>query len=107
MYVCMSNFLVVFQFIYSLHYQSNIYINTNTKKTFTSYKNMYFQAAYSFFFYIATASGGETWCRAEAAEDLSALRGEMPAVEWKVCDDPSHPREKTNQSPEFPENEEY
>lgn len=56
-----------------------------------------------FSFYIATASGGETWYRIETSENFPALWGEIPAV----CGDPSDRAEETSQSPGWEKTEEY
>lgn len=60
-------------------------------------------------FDVAASSGGETWCRAEAAQNLSALRGEVAAVDRQACGERANydpfPQEETAQSPGRAESE--
>lgn len=75
--------------------------------TSISTKNMSFQASYCLTFYIAAAPGGKTWCRAQAAENFSALWGEMPAMEPRAFNIGASPTEETTHSPGWEENEGY
>lgn len=58
---------------------------------------------------LAASSGGETWCRAEVAQNLSPLQGKVAAVDWQASGVWAHrdpfPQEETAQSPGCAESE--